>query len=55
MEIDIDDVPWKDELTTATPEFVDGNMIVPTKHGWGTDLNEEALRARPWGNRKSSW
>jgi len=55
MEIDIDDVPWKDELTTATPEFVDGHMIVPTGPGWGTDLNEEALRARPWGDRKSSW
>ena len=55
MEIDIDDVPWKDELTTEMPEIVDGYMKVPAGPGWGTDLNEEVLRARPWGDRKSMW
>ena len=48
MEIDIDDVPWKDELTTAVPEIEDGHMIIPTAPGWGADLNEEVARAHPW-------
>ncbi len=26
MEVDIDDVPWKDDLTTHVPEIVDGYM-----------------------------
>ncbi|MEM7124851.1 MAG: mandelate racemase/muconate lactonizing enzyme family protein [Chloroflexota bacterium] len=51
MEIDIDDVPWKDELTTTVPEIVDGHMKVPTALGWGTDLNEEVVRAHAWDNR----
>ena len=48
MEIDIDDVPWKDELTTAQPEIVDGYMTVPAGPGWGADINEEVARAHPW-------
>ena len=51
MEIDIDDVPWKDDLVTEVPEIVDGHMTVPTGPGWGTDLNEEAARAHPWAGR----
>ncbi len=47
MEIDIDDVPWKDELVTHPPEIVDGELIVPDRPGWGTDLNEEVVRAHP--------
>jgi L-alanine-DL-glutamate epimerase-like enolase superfamily enzyme len=48
MEIDIDDVPWKDELTTTVPEIIDGYMTVPTGLGWGTDINEEVALAHPW-------
>lgn len=48
MEIDIDDVPWKDELTTATPEIIDGYMTIPTGPGWGADINEDVARAHPW-------
>lgn len=56
METDVDDVPWKDDLVTVTPEIVDGHMTVPTGPGWGTELNEEALRTYPWDpTRKSSW
>ena len=53
MEIDVDDVPWKDELVTNAPEIVDGRMAVPTGPGWGTELNEEALRAHPWQARRA--
>ena len=38
MEIDIDDVPWKDDLVTVVPEIEDGHLVVPTGPGWGTEL-----------------
>ena len=55
MEIDIDDVPWKDDLTTYVPEIVDGYMKIPTRPGWGTELNEEAVKAHLWDNRRGDW
>jgi galactonate dehydratase len=48
MEIDVDDVPWKDTLTTVVPEIKDGYMTIPTGPGWGADINEEVARAHPW-------
>ena len=48
MEIEIDDMPWKDELTTAAPEIVDGYMKIPQGPGWGLAINEEVARAHPW-------
>jgi len=44
MEIDIDDVSWKDDLVTNAPEITNGQMTVPTGPGWGTELNEEVVR-----------
>ena len=55
MEIDIDDVPWKDELTTAVPDIKDGYMTIPGGPGWGIDLNEEVARAHPWNPAKSGY
>ena len=52
MEIDIDDVPWKDDLTTTQPEIIDGYMTVPSSPGWGADINEEVARAHPWEGAK---
>ena len=52
MEIDIDDVPWKDELVTHPPQIVDGHMIIPKRPGWGTAIVEEVARAHPWDQRK---
>ena len=48
MEIDIDDVPWKDELVTNPPTIVDGYMTIPGGPGWGTAVNEEVARAHAW-------
>ncbi len=48
MEIDIDDVPWKDDLVTNAPTIVDGRMAIPDGPGWGTDVVEEALLAHSW-------
>ena len=55
MEIDIDDVPWKDDLTTHVPDITDGYMKTPTRLGWGTELNEEVAKAHPWPDRRGEW
>ena len=55
MEIDIDDVPWKDDLTTHVPDITDGYMKIPTRPGWGTELNEEVAKAHPWPDRRGEW
>ena len=55
MEIDIDDVPCKDDLTTHVPDITDGYMKIPTRPGWGTDLNEEVAKAHPWPDRRGEW
>lgn len=48
LEVDIDDVPWKDELVTNLPEIKEGYMNLPSSSGWGTELKEEVIRAHPW-------
>ena len=55
MEADIDDVPWRDDVTTHAPEVVNGQMKIPTGPGWGTELREEELLRHPWGDKKSMW
>ena len=47
MEIDIDDVPWRDDLVTEVPYIKGGSLILTDRPGWGTDLNEEAIAAHP--------
>jgi galactonate dehydratase len=47
MEIDPDTVPWYDDLVTEKPEIKDGHLFLPTRPGWGTEVNEEAVRAHP--------
>jgi L-alanine-DL-glutamate epimerase-like enolase superfamily enzyme len=47
MEIDVDDVPWREEFVTVPPCIDSGMLIVPQAPGWGTEVNEAALRARP--------
>lgn len=47
MEIDIEDVPWKDELVTHPPVIEKGELLIPSGAGWGAQVNEEVLRAHP--------
>ena len=47
METDIDRIAWDEQLFTHVPEFKDGSMIVPDRPGWGTEPNEEVMRAYP--------
>ena len=48
LEVDVDDVPWREELTTAVPEISGGALTIPTGPGWGADVNEDVLREHPW-------
>jgi L-alanine-DL-glutamate epimerase-like enolase superfamily enzyme len=47
MEIDIDSAPWRDEFYTAVPVIENGELVMPTGPGWGLEVNEAAVRARP--------
>ncbi len=47
MEIDIDSVPWRDELVTIPPIIEDGAFVVPDRPGWGVDVNEKGVLAHP--------
>jgi len=47
MEIDIDDVTWKDDIVTVSPVIKDGELVLPKGPGWGADVNEEFVRAHP--------
>jgi L-alanine-DL-glutamate epimerase-like enolase superfamily enzyme len=47
MEIDPDVVPWYDELVTVTPVMQQGHLLLPTGPGWGTEVNEAAVKAHP--------
>src|SRR5271157_151491 len=47
MEVDIDRLPWDEEVFTAVPQFENGHLVVPDTPGWGTEPKEEAIRAHP--------
>jgi galactonate dehydratase len=44
MEFDVDEVPWKPSLLTKPPVIENGEFILPTGPGWGTEVDEEMLR-----------
>ena len=46
MEIDIDDVPWKDEVVSP-PIIEAGHLVLTDGPGWGVEVNEVAIRAHP--------
>jgi L-alanine-DL-glutamate epimerase-like enolase superfamily enzyme len=47
MELDIDSAPWRDEFYSVVPTIENGDFVLPTGPGWGIDVNEQAVRARP--------
>ena len=47
MEIDIDDVPWKDDILTWKPDFQAGSIQIPSGPGWGAQLNEDVIAEHP--------
>ncbi len=47
MEMDVDRLTWDDELVSHPPVFEAGHLVLPDRPGWGTEPNEEAIRAHP--------
>ncbi len=47
MEYEVEDVPWRHDLVTHPPVVENGEMLVPNRPGWGTDINEAAVAAHP--------
>jgi L-alanine-DL-glutamate epimerase-like enolase superfamily enzyme len=47
METDIDRLAWDHEIVTDVPQIEDGYLVMPDRPGWGTEPNEEAIRAHP--------
>jgi galactonate dehydratase len=47
MEIDIDSVKWRDEFVVEPPRIENGDYVLPTGPGWGVEVDEARLRARP--------
>ena len=54
LEVDVDDVPWKDEIVTVVPELIDGIFKLPLGPGWGVDVDEVALKRHPPANDAKS-
>jgi L-alanine-DL-glutamate epimerase-like enolase superfamily enzyme len=44
-ELDVDEVPWKQKLLTRPLRIENGEIVLPTEPGWGTEVDEAALRA----------
>jgi L-alanine-DL-glutamate epimerase-like enolase superfamily enzyme len=47
LELDVDSAPWLKSFFTHPPVVEKGDLVLPTRPGWGTDINEEALKAHP--------
>jgi L-alanine-DL-glutamate epimerase-like enolase superfamily enzyme len=43
----VDEAPWVADLFTHPVVLANGEIKVPDRPGWGTDINEEAVRAHP--------
>ena len=55
QEIDVDDVPWREEMVTVQPDIQNGHLRIPTGPGWGTELKEEVFEAHPWDKGNANW
>ena len=47
MEFDPETVAWQDDLVTRAPRIEAGHLLLPTGPGWGTEVDEAAVRAHP--------
>jgi galactonate dehydratase len=45
LELDVDGVPWQNEFVTIPASVVGGHLVLPDGPGWGTEVNEAAIRA----------
>jgi L-alanine-DL-glutamate epimerase-like enolase superfamily enzyme len=54
MEIDLDFVPWYYDLVTVPPRIENGHLHLPSGPGWGTEVNEEAVREHAFTAERNS-
>ena len=47
MEFVVDEAPWIQSYLTHPLVIENGEMVLPLTPGWGSDINEEAVRSRP--------
>jgi galactonate dehydratase len=47
MEIDIDEVAWKEDIVTHPPVIENGDLVLPEGTGSSVEVNEEFVRAHP--------
>ena len=47
MEFVVDEAPWLQKFLTHPIVIENGEMILPMTPGWGSDVDEDALRSRP--------
>jgi L-alanine-DL-glutamate epimerase-like enolase superfamily enzyme len=47
LEHDVDAVSWENDFVTVAPDIQRGYLCVPTGPGWGSEVNEAAVRAHP--------
>ena len=55
MEIDVDDVPWREEMVTNVPHIENGYLTIPSGPGWGIEMVEDVLKAHPWDKGNANW
>lgn len=48
MEYEVDDIPWKSDFFTHHCVIENGELVLSDRAGWGCDVNEDAVAARPW-------
>ncbi len=54
MELEVEEAPWVREFFTHPVVIENGELVVPDRPGWGTDINEEAVRAHPSSQQAKS-
>jgi galactonate dehydratase len=48
MEIDVDGVPWRDDIISEPLRIENGHLILPKAPGLGADLNVKEITKHPW-------
>ena len=48
LELDNDDVPWRDDVLTYPLDIRNGHLYLSDRPGWGADLNEEEIAKHPY-------
>jgi galactonate dehydratase len=47
LEFLVDEAPWTRDFLSVPLVIENGQLVLPLSPGWGSDVNEEAVRARP--------